>query len=85
MALGRTKLFTKLKGVTGQTPNQFITNIRLKTSITLLETEPGLSVGEISYMVGFNSPSYFIKSFHALYGTTPTAYRNNLKNKQKPN
>ena len=82
MALCRTKLFTKLKGVTGQTPNQFITNIRLKTSITLLETKPDLSIGEISYMVGFNSPSYFIKSFHTLYGTTPTAYRNTLQEKK---
>ncbi len=75
MALGRTMLFSKLKGVTGQTPNQFITNIRLKHSVTLLRQHPELSVGEVAFMVGFNSPSYFIKSFRMLYGLTPVAFR----------
>ncbi len=78
MALGRTKLFSKLKGVTGQTPTQFITNIRLKQSIAMLSERPELSVGEISFLVGFNSSSYFIKSFRSLYGVTPAAFRENL-------
>ena len=30
--IGRTKLFLKLKGITGQTPNDFILNVRLKKS-----------------------------------------------------
>jgi CheY-like chemotaxis protein/nitrogen-specific signal transduction histidine kinase len=75
MALGRTKLFTKIKGVTGCTPNRFITNVRLKHSVALLEERPDLSVSEISFMAGFNTPSYFIQSFRALYGVTPAAWR----------
>ena len=30
MALGRTNLFGKIKGVTGQTPNEFILNVKMK-------------------------------------------------------
>ncbi len=79
MAMGRTRFFMKLKGVTGQTPNRFITNIRLKKSVELLQDKPDLSIGEISYLVGFNSPSYFIKSFKALFGITPSTFKSKHK------
>lgn len=36
MGLSRTYLFTKIKGVTGQTPNEFILNIRLKIALQFL-------------------------------------------------
>jgi CheY-like chemotaxis protein len=36
LGLSRTCLFTKLKGVTGQTPNDFIMNVRLKKAAELL-------------------------------------------------
>ena len=33
-----------------------------------------VTVSEIAYQVGFNSPSYFIKCFKETYGTTPNEY-----------
>lgn len=35
-----------------------------------------LSVKEIAAELGYNSPSSFIRAFHRIAGTTPTAYRN---------
>jgi AraC-like DNA-binding protein len=76
MALSRTNLFLKLKGITGQTPNDFINSIRLNKAKSLLKNNMKLSVGDISYAVGFNSASYFIRSFSKFYGMTPAQYRN---------
>ena len=73
--LGRTNLFNKIKGMTGQTPNKFITTIRIKYAAKQLLSSPNLSVSEISYLTGFNSPSYFIKVFKSYFGQTPSDFR----------
>lgn len=75
MNTGRTKLFLKIKGITGQTPNDFILNIRLKKAQMLLRQTDTKTVSEIAYEVGFNSPSYFIKRFRELFGVTPAQYQ----------
>ncbi len=75
MWLSRTNLFNKLKGVTGQTPNDFIVNMRLKKSIYHLTNSVELSIADIAVQVGFGSTSYYIKKFHKLYGVTPSQYR----------
>lgn len=73
--IGRTKLFLKLKGITGQTPNDFILNVRLKKAQMLLNQSDTKTVSEIAYEVGFNSPSYFIKRFRELFGMTPAQFQ----------
>ncbi len=75
MSIGRTKLFLKIKGITGQTPNDFILNIRLKKAQMLLRQMDTKTVSEIAYEVGFNSPSYFIMRFKELFGVTPAQYQ----------
>lgn len=75
MNIGRTKLFLKIKGITGQTPNDFILNIRLKKAQMLLKQTDTRTVSEVAYEVGFNSPSYFIKRFRELFGVTPAQYQ----------
>ena len=37
--------------------------------------EGGLSIAEIADKVGFNTPSYFTKSFKKLFGVLPTQYK----------
>ncbi|MDR0543056.1 MAG: response regulator [Dysgonamonadaceae bacterium] len=75
MGLGRTNLYVKIKGITGQTPNDFIMNIRLKKSLSLLKENPRTSISDIAIQSGFNEPAYFIKRFKKLYGQTPLQYR----------
>lgn len=74
MCLGRTSLYDKIKGVTGQTPNDFIMSTRLKTAAHLLRTNRGMNVSEVAYTVGFSTPRYFSKCFSKHFGVPPKKY-----------
>lgn len=80
MGIARTKLFTKLKAVTGQTPGDLIMTIRLKRAAYLLRNNPELNISEISDKSGFNIPKYFSKCFKDKYHITPQAYRRGTNN-----
>ena len=71
--VSRSGLFVKVKALTGSTPNHLIINARLEAAARLLR-ESGRPVGEICYMVGFSSPSYFAKCFSRRYGVTPNGF-----------
>ncbi|MBE6286996.1 MAG: response regulator [Mediterranea massiliensis] len=75
MAIARTKLFVKLKAITGQTPNEFILTIRLKKAAYMLKNNPEWNISEISDKTGFSSPRYFSKCFKEKYNMAPQAYR----------
>ena len=66
----RASLYRHLKTLLGMTPNEYIRNERLKRAAHLLR-QGGLTVNEVCYRVGFNSPSYFTKCFHAQFGVLP--------------
>lgn len=69
--LSRSQLYRKIKSLTGLTANELIRKIRLERAKELLEENGGPSVSEISYNVGFSSPSYFSKCFKAHFGVLP--------------
>lgn len=75
MGMSRSSLFSKIKGLTGQSPNELILTIRLKHGARRLTAAPGDTIAHIAYDLGFGSPSYFIKCFRSVYGETPTRYR----------
>lgn len=74
MGLGRTRLYSKIKGVTGHTPNDFILSIRLKKAAEMLLKQPQMNVSEIAYAVGFSTPRYFSRCFREHFGVTPSKY-----------
>jgi AraC-like DNA-binding protein len=69
--MSRSQLHRKLKALTDQSSSEFIRNIRLKRAAELIKKKFG-NTAEVSYEVGFNSVSYFIKCFKEVYGKTPT-------------
>ena len=73
--MGRSKLYSRIKEITGFTPNEFTLNVKLKEGLRLLKDSPELNVSEISYKLGFTSPRYFSKCFKAFYGVPPQSYR----------
>lgn len=75
MAIARTKLFVKLKAITGQTPNDFILTVRMKRAAFLLKNHLELNISEISDRIGCSSPRYFTRVFKEKYNMTPQAYR----------
>ncbi len=73
LTVSRPLLFTKLKALTGQTPNNFIKTIRLKRAAQLIKTKK-FNVSEVAQNVGFNDTRYFSKCFKEQFGTSPTKY-----------
>ena len=76
MAIGRRVFFYKMKSITGQTPNDFIQNIRLKKAAWILQNVPDKTISELSEELGYNSVSYFGKCFKAKFGVLPSEYKN---------
>ena len=85
MGMARTNLFTKLKAVTGQTPNDFILSIRLKKGAVMLRNNPELNITEISDRIGFSSSRYFSKCFKEIYHVSPLAYRKGEEKEEEGN
>jgi YesN/AraC family two-component response regulator len=82
IGMSRVHLHRKLKGLTGQKPVDFIKTIRMKQAAYLLSMGK-LTVSEVSYLVGYNTPAYFSSSFSAHFGMSPTAYIAKEKNREK--
>ena len=73
LGISKSILYTKLKNLTGQTVNEFIRVIRLKKSTEFL-INGSLNIMQISLEVGFNSSSYYSRSFSEYFGMTPKDY-----------
>ncbi|MDR2809326.1 MAG: response regulator [Tannerellaceae bacterium] len=83
LGISRTHLHRKLKALTGQSPVEFIKMIRMKQAANLLNTGK-LSVSEVGYKVGYNTPSYFSSCFSAHFGMSPSAYMEKVAEQNKP-
>jgi TolB-like protein/AraC-like DNA-binding protein/Tfp pilus assembly protein PilF len=75
MGMSHSNLHRKLRSASNQNISQFIREIRLKKAKELLLNED-LTAAEIAYRVGFGSPTYFNKCFHATFGVSPGEFRN---------
>lgn len=78
LGMSRSGLFAKIKSLTDTTPNEMIQVIRLRKAAQML-LEDKYSVSEISFLVGFNSASYFTKCFVKQFGVRPAEYREEKK------
>ncbi len=66
-------LFSKIKEISGVTPNKLIQSMRLKKAAELL-CEGKYRVNEVCYMVGYSNPSYFSKCFQKQFGKLPKEF-----------
>jgi DNA-binding response OmpR family regulator/two-component sensor histidine kinase len=71
--LSHTQLYRKVLSLTDHTPNEYIRNYRLKTAARMF-MEGHRNISTVLYTTGFNSPSYFTRSFRELFGMSPTEY-----------
>lgn len=71
-------LSRNFKQITGKTIVEFINTTKCELAQSLLLS--GLSVTEVSSMCGFDSPSYFAKTFKKYIGTSPKSHVMNNKN-----
>ena len=73
IAMSRMQLHRKLLAYTGLSTSAFIRSQRLKQALHILKTSD-ITINEVAYSVGFNTPSYFIKCFKDVYNKTPAEY-----------
>lgn len=72
--MSRVQLYRKIKNLTNYTPVEIIRITRLKAAQHLLASKD-LTVAEVSYQVGFSSPSYFAKCYKEYFGEMPNDTR----------
>lgn len=77
--MSRSSFHKRIKGITGETPNDYIRIVRLSKSAELLASGK-YQIVEVCYMVGFNTPSYFSKCFSRHFGKLPKEYVNDINN-----
>lgn len=71
--MSRSSLHRKITALSDLTPTDFIRHIRLKKAAEIIQ-EGKYRVGEVCYLVGINSSSYFIKLFQKQFGMTPKEF-----------
>lgn len=71
--MSRSQVYRKIKALTGQTVVEFIRTIRLKHALKLMG-EKKYNLSDIADQTGFNSLSYFTRSFKDQYGKAPSEY-----------
>lgn len=71
--MSRSSLHRKITALSDLTPTDFIRLIRLKKAAEIIQ-EGRYRVGEVCYLVGINSSSYFIKLFQKQFGMTPKEF-----------
>ncbi len=79
LGMSRVQLYRKIKALTNYTPIELLRIIRLKKAASLLASTDK-SISEITYEVGFTSPSYFTKCYKEYFGESPSDF---LKRKHK--
>ena len=73
MGLSRVQLYRKIKALTNYSPNELLRIARLKKAASLLASSEK-TISEITYEVGFTSPSYFTKCYKEYFGESPTDF-----------
>ena len=74
LLISRTKLYYKIKGLTGETPSNFFRTYKLNRAAELLKGGK-YTVSEIADKCGFSTQSHFSVVFKKQFGVTPTEYK----------
>ncbi|MDF2958936.1 MAG: AraC family transcriptional regulator [Paenibacillus sp.] len=82
--LRKTMFFRRFKEITSLSPNEFISRLRLQSSIHLLDNTDK-SITDIAFECGFHSLSYFNKHFKQFRGISPREHRNNTQSSKAYN
>ncbi len=72
------QLIRLFKTVTGETPMEYIMNMRVESALKLLTTTE-LPVSDIAEQTGFGTANYMTRIFREKLHRTPRSYRNSRK------
>lgn len=78
--MGETQLRNKVQTILGTNPVSFITQLRMKKAMRLLQQDdPKLLIGDVAEQCGYQDVAYFSRVFRQYYGITPTQARPSAK------
>lgn len=72
LGVSRPQLYRKIMALTGRSPLELLTDLRMDRALTLLKKKTR-NISEIAFEVGYNSPSYFARCFARKFGCTPSS------------
>jgi DNA-binding response OmpR family regulator/nitrogen-specific signal transduction histidine kinase len=78
MGMSKTKLYNKIKGISGQSIGEFVRTFRLKKAAYIITHEDVL-LTDAMYRVGIQTQSYFTKAFKKEFGKTPSQFLHEIK------
>ncbi|MCL3782057.1 AraC family transcriptional regulator [Prolixibacteraceae bacterium JC049] len=73
MQMSKSNFYRKLKQEKDLSPNEFVRLVRLEKAAEMLKNKE-ISVNEVAYETGFNSPSYFSRCFKQQFLMTPKEF-----------
>lgn len=73
LSMSRSKLYTKVKSLTGKSVVEFVLNCRLRKAAKLI-IEENMTMREVMMHIGIESQAYFTNSFKKVFGETPTSF-----------
>ena len=65
----------RLNTVTGEKPQDFIANLRMKRAQHLLDNHPELNITEIAMLCAYKDTPNFTRAFKKFFGVTPSQYQ----------
>ncbi|NNE68823.1 MAG: helix-turn-helix transcriptional regulator, partial [Rhodothermales bacterium] len=74
VGISRRQLERRIQETADRSPGELIRHLRIQRGTQLLRAHAG-TVSEISYMVGFRSPSHFSRVYRDLTGQAPSEVR----------
>jgi ligand-binding sensor domain-containing protein/signal transduction histidine kinase/CheY-like chemotaxis protein/AraC-like DNA-binding protein len=77
IGMSRTKLYQKVKSITGESIGDFIRTIRLNKAVEIM-TKQDVPLTDVMYSVGIQTQSYFTKAFKKKFGKTPSQFLKDL-------
>ena len=75
LGLSKSQAYRKIKSLTGFAPNQLFQESRLQKALNSI-AKKNKTVAETAFESGFNSPTYFSRTFKKRFDISPTEYIN---------
>jgi AraC-like DNA-binding protein len=80
IGISESSLYHNFKKITSMSPLQFQKKIRLEEAKQMLITQ-NIEATQVAFAIGYESPSQFSREYTRMFGMSPIAHTNSIKNK----